>query len=183
MGSKSFYIKKIRQYPIVVFFSGKNPRVFICLNWLSTLWMMRWMKLSYLDFLFVMYLNWSMKIHSIFCRRRTSKTSRKRSIGTWMASYFETGQYLDRQTMHFHTFLDGEGDWLDTIFFPDTSRYYPVTGKGCYAMKGKVVEEFGVYSVEVKECRKIGLRERDGLPNILNRPDSFAAGRKSMVAK
>jgi DNA polymerase-3 subunit alpha len=72
------------------------------------------------------------------------------------------------QTMHFHTFLDGDGNWLDTIFFPNISRYYPVTGKGCYAMKGKVVEEFGVFSVEVTECHKIGLRDRSDFPNRLN---------------
>jgi DNA-directed DNA polymerase III PolC len=64
------------------------------------------------------------------------------------------------QTMHFHTFLDAKGNWLDTIFFPETSRYNPVTGKGCYAMKGKVTEEFGVYSVEVTACKKIGMKLR-----------------------
>ena len=90
---------------------------------------------------------------------------------------------FDRQTMHFHTFLDGVGEWLDTIFFPNTSRYYPVTGKGCYAMKGKVVEEFGVYSVDVKECRKIGLRDRSGFPNSLKRSDSFVTGHQSLIAE
>ena len=75
---------------------------------------------------------------------------------------------VTNQTMHFHTFLDSNGDWLDTIFFPDISSHQPVTGKGCYSMKGKVVEEFGVYSVEVTECRKIGLRERSDFPNALN---------------
>jgi DNA-directed DNA polymerase III PolC len=84
---------------------------------------------------------------------------------------------VDRQIMHFHTFLDGDGEWLDTIFFPNISRYYPVTGKGCYAMKGKVVEEFGVYSVEVKECRKVGLRERSSFPNVLKSMDRLPAGR------
>jgi DNA-directed DNA polymerase III PolC len=74
---------------------------------------------------------------------------------------------ITNEIMHFHTFLDAEGEWLDCIFFPNTSRYYPVTGKGFYAMKGKVVEEFGVYSVEVSECRKIGLRERNAFPNSL----------------
>ena len=67
---------------------------------------------------------------------------------------------VTNEIMHFHTFLDSAGEWLDCIFFPKTSRYYPVTGKGFYAMKGKMVEEFGVFSVEVVECRKIGLRER-----------------------
>jgi DNA polymerase-3 subunit alpha len=74
---------------------------------------------------------------------------------------------ITNETMHFHTFLDADGEWLDCIFFPNTSRYYPVTGKGFYAMKGKVIEEFGVYSVEVNECRKIGLRERNAFPNSL----------------
>jgi DNA polymerase-3 subunit alpha len=70
--------------------------------------------------------------------------------------------------MHFHTFLDANGEWIDTIFFPNTSRYYPVTGKGFYAMKGKVVVEFGVYSIEVTECRKVGLRDRQSYPVELN---------------
>ena len=74
---------------------------------------------------------------------------------------------ITNETMHFHTFLDSEGEWLDCIFFPNTSRYHPVTGKGFYAMIGKVVDEFGVYSVEVTECRKIGLRERNAFPNKL----------------
>jgi DNA-directed DNA polymerase III PolC len=71
---------------------------------------------------------------------------------------------VTQEIMHFHSFLDSEGEWLDCIFFPQTSRYYPVTGKGFYSMKGKVVEEFGVYSVEISECHKIGLRERDSFP-------------------
>jgi DNA-directed DNA polymerase III PolC len=75
---------------------------------------------------------------------------------------------VTNETMHFHTFLDSEGEWLDCIFFPDISRYYPVTGKGFYAMKGKVVEEFGVFSVEVTGCRKVGIRERSDFPLKLN---------------
>jgi DNA polymerase-3 subunit alpha len=74
---------------------------------------------------------------------------------------------VTNEIMHFHTFLDADGEWLDCIFFPNVSRYHPVTGKGFYAMKGKVVEEFGVFSVEVTECRKIGLRDRNAFPNTL----------------
>ncbi len=71
---------------------------------------------------------------------------------------------ITKETMHFHTFLDSEGDWLDTIFFPGINRNQALTGKGFYAMKGKVVEEFNVYSLEVTECRKVGLRERSDFP-------------------
>jgi len=62
------------------------------------------------------------------------------------------------ETMYFGTFLDKHGEWIDTIHFPDTARRYPVQGKGFYEMKGKVVEEFGVYSVEVDYCRKVGIK-------------------------
>jgi len=72
---------------------------------------------------------------------------------------------VTNQLMHFHTFLDSAGDWLDTIFFPNTSKYHAVTGKGFYAMNGKVVEEFGAYAVDVTECRKIGWRDRNAFPN------------------
>jgi DNA-directed DNA polymerase III PolC len=89
---------------------------------------------------------------------------------------------ITNEIMHFHTFLDAEGEWLDCIFFPNTSRYHPVTGKGFYAMKGKVVEEFGVYSVEVTECRKIGLRERNAFPNMLN-AESIKTNAQSLTLK
>jgi DNA-directed DNA polymerase III PolC len=71
---------------------------------------------------------------------------------------------ITNQLMYFHTFLDADGGWLDTIFFPHSNHSQAVTGKGFYAMQGKVVEEFGVFSVEVAECRKIGIRERKDFP-------------------
>ena len=64
------------------------------------------------------------------------------------------------ETMYFGTFLDKHGEWLDTIHFPDIARRYPVQGKGYYEMKGKVVEDFGVFSVEVDYCRKVGIKNR-----------------------
>ncbi len=79
----------------------------------------------------------------------------------------KTVNTVTNEMMHFHTFLDFEGEWLDCIFFPETAHDYPVKAKGFYAMKGIVVEEFGVYSVEVKECHKIGLRERNAFPNMI----------------
>ena len=72
---------------------------------------------------------------------------------------------IKNENMYFHTFIDAAGDWLDTIFFPQTAMLHPVTGKGFYSMKGKVVEEFGVYSVEVNWCRKIGIKSRKQTAN------------------
>lgn len=68
---------------------------------------------------------------------------------------------IHKETMYFHTFIDAAGDWLDTVFFPPTAKYYNVTGRGFYAMKGKVIEEFGVYSLDVNECKKRGVKDRN----------------------
>ena len=65
---------------------------------------------------------------------------------------------MKNQTMYFHTFIDPAGDWLDTVFFPDVHSRYALTGRGFYEMKGRPTEEFGVYSLEVRFCRKIGLK-------------------------
>lgn len=58
------------------------------------------------------------------------------------------------KTMHFGTFLDRDGEWLDTVHFPPVAKAYPFQGKGVYTLTGTVVEEFGVYSVEVERMRK-----------------------------
>ena len=63
------------------------------------------------------------------------------------------------EMMQFGTFLDPNGDWLDTVHFPDVTKRTPLSGKGFYQMKGKVVEDFGVYSVEVQWMKKIGMRK------------------------
>lgn len=78
---------------------------------------------------------------------------------------------VKNETMYFHTFIDFNGDWLDTIFFPQTARQYAVTGKGFYAMKGKVVEDFGVYAIEVHYSKKVGIKDRTQMPNkMVNKP-------------
>ena len=51
--------------------------------------------------------------------------------------------------MNFGTFLDSEGQFLDTTHFPMVAANYPFRGKGIYAITGRVVEEFGFYSLEV----------------------------------
>ncbi|TXG35121.1 DNA polymerase III subunit alpha [Seonamhaeicola maritimus] len=51
--------------------------------------------------------------------------------------------------MHFGTFLDQDGQWLDTVHFPSVAKRCPFRGKGVYRITGKVVEEFDFLSVEV----------------------------------
>ena len=55
----------------------------------------------------------------------------------------------NRKRMYFGTFLDQEGHFIDTVHFPPIAARYPFRGRGIYQIRGKVVEEFGFYSIEV----------------------------------
>ena len=65
-------------------------------------------------------------------------------------------------TMCFGTFIDAALNWIDTIHFPDSLARFPLQGNGFYRMTGKVVEDFGVYNLEVHQQQKIGLKKRTG---------------------
>jgi DNA polymerase-3 subunit alpha len=67
-------------------------------------------------------------------------------------------------TMSFGTFLDSNKDWIDTVHFPDIHALHPPQA-GFYRIKGKVIEEFGVYSIEVTGIEKVGIKSRTTQPN------------------
>lgn len=57
--------------------------------------------------------------------------------------------------MAFGTFLDQEGHFIDTVHFPQVAAQYPFRGRGVYLLSGKIVEEFGFYSMEVQRMEKM----------------------------
>lgn len=59
--------------------------------------------------------------------------------------------------MHFGTFIDKEGSFIDAIHFPPIALNYPFRGKGFYRLTGEVVEEFDFYSLEVEQMEKEAL--------------------------
>lgn len=63
--------------------------------------------------------------------------------------------------MYFGAWLDLEGAWLDTVHFPPVTRQYPFRGPGCYLVEGKVVEEYGYYSVEAEKMERLQFRNLD----------------------
>ena len=65
------------------------------------------------------------------------------------------------QEMSFGTFLDAEGYFFDTVHFPEILKNFRFSGKGCYRIEGKVVEEFGFPSIEVSYMEKLGILERN----------------------
>src|ERR1043165_6605503 len=60
--------------------------------------------------------------------------------------------------MNFGTWLDVEGNFIDTVHFPQTLRHSPLKGAGLYLIKGKVVEEFGFPSIEVERMARLPIK-------------------------
>lgn len=64
---------------------------------------------------------------------------------------------IRNEIMHFGTFFDADGEFFDTVHFPQSSKQYPFKGIGVYLIKGRIVEEFGFPSVEVEKMAKLPL--------------------------
>lgn len=71
---------------------------------------------------------------------------------------------LKGEPMHFGTFYDAKGEAFDSVHFPDITRKYPFRGRGFYALRGKVVDDFGVSIIEVTHMEK--------LPMVHKRPET-----------
>lgn len=60
-----------------------------------------------------------------------------------------------KKRMYFGTFLDQMGHFIDTVHFPPVAARYPFRGKGIYMLTGRVVCEFGFYSLEIQSMEKL----------------------------
>ena len=61
--------------------------------------------------------------------------------------------------MYFGTFLDRNGDYIDTVHFPPAARKYPFRGRGVYQLIGKVMEEFDCISIEINSMKKLDMMQ------------------------
>jgi len=62
-------------------------------------------------------------------------------------------------TMSFGTFIDSNKEWIDTVHFPPIHAAHPPQA-GFFRITGKVIEEFGAYTIEVTRIEKAGIRTR-----------------------
>jgi len=67
----------------------------------------------------------------------------------------------NNQRMFFGTFIDMEGNWIDTVHFPPSAAAFPFRGYGCYKLIGKVVIEFDFLSIEVSEMHRLAMLSRE----------------------
>jgi len=66
------------------------------------------------------------------------------------------------ERMHFGCFTDEASNFFDTVHFPPSAKQFPFKGSGLYKIIGKVMEEFGVYSVEVSFMKKVPYLSMEG---------------------
>jgi error-prone DNA polymerase len=59
------------------------------------------------------------------------------------------------EMMNMACFFDAEGEFFDTVHFPDCLKKYPFTGYGIYLILGVISEEFGFPSVTVEKMAKL----------------------------
>jgi DNA polymerase-3 subunit alpha len=57
--------------------------------------------------------------------------------------------------MYFGTFIDIEGNWIDTVHFPPSAKQFPFNGPGCYRLSGKVTNEFDFITIEVTTMKRL----------------------------
>ena len=61
----------------------------------------------------------------------------------------------NRKQMTFGTFIDYEGNWIDTVQFQEITEKYPFRGPGCYKIVVKVISEFGFINIETTELYRL----------------------------
>ena len=61
--------------------------------------------------------------------------------------------------MYFGTFLDRDGDFVDTVHFPPVAAKYKFRGKGIYSITGKVIEEYDCINIEVVKMERVAIIE------------------------
>jgi len=62
------------------------------------------------------------------------------------------------ERMYFGTFLDREGQFLDTVHFPPVASRYPWRGRGVYEISGLVMDDFEAISIECLSLRKLAYK-------------------------
>ncbi len=67
------------------------------------------------------------------------------------------------ERMYFGTFIDIEGQWIDTVHFPPSAKAYRFTGTGCYEITGKVTEEYDFIAIDVDSMKRWSIVDREKL--------------------
>ena len=65
------------------------------------------------------------------------------------------------EKMHFGTFLDRDGQYFDTVHFPEIAKKYPFRGKGFYLISGTVEVEYNCPQLTVSHQKRLSYKHED----------------------
>ncbi len=65
---------------------------------------------------------------------------------------------IKREVMHFAAFLDADGEFFDTVHFPDSLHKYPFRGRGVYLIYGEITREFDFPNITVEKMAKLPIQ-------------------------
>jgi DNA-directed DNA polymerase III PolC len=80
----------------------------------------------------------------------------------WIKGYLIHRKHTQTRSgtsMYFGTFIDEEGQWLDTVHFPPIAQKFQFRGTGVYKVKGKVIEDYDCITVEAEYMEKMDVIE------------------------
>lgn len=60
--------------------------------------------------------------------------------------------------MKFGTFIDVNGDFIDTVHFPQSLQKSPLRGNGLYLIEGKAVVDYDSPAIEVHRCAMMPIK-------------------------
>ncbi|MGB0918686.1 MAG: hypothetical protein ACPGU4_13915, partial [Flavobacteriales bacterium] len=84
--------------------------------------------------------------------------------------------------MTFGNLIDLEGQWVNSVQFPEVATRYPFRGPGVYKLRGKITEEFGHISLETEYVERIPNINID-TPNTRVANDAVEKGEKGANRK
>jgi DNA polymerase-3 subunit alpha len=87
-------------------------------------------------------------------------TNKQISVIAYLVSVKNTSTSKGER-MSFGTFVDMEGNWVDTVHFPPSIKQYRFAGSGCYELKGKVVEDQDFITLEVNYMKRLAMVDRE----------------------
>jgi DNA polymerase-3 subunit alpha len=90
-------------------------------------------------------------------KKHVGKTT---TIAGYLVTVKNTGTSKGER-MCFGTFLDLDGDWIDTVHFPPALKQFPFTGPGCYLLTGTVTEEYDFTTLEVSIMKRLPVIDRE----------------------
>lgn len=74
-------------------------------------------------------------------------------LATW-----KTVRTKNKKIMKFGTFIDVNGNFIETVHFPQNLFRYPLRGNGLYLIEGKCVVDFNFPTIEVYRCARMPIK-------------------------